>query len=119
MSHDPLSGQLALFLDSLECGSFSAAARRHQLTPSAVARRIDALERQLGSPLFQRSTHALRATPAGLAFAVRARRILDELQLARAEAVSLGSAGTRHSGTASPHAQSPSPRRSGSARRRC
>lgn len=92
MPHDPLSGQLALFLDSLECGSFSAAARRHQLTPSAVARRIDALERQLGSALFQRSTHALRATPAGLAFAVRARRILDELQLARAEAVSLGSA---------------------------
>jgi DNA-binding transcriptional LysR family regulator len=42
--------------------------------------------------LFVRSTHAVRATPAGLAFAERARRIVAELQLARAEAVSLSSA---------------------------
>lgn len=76
----------------LETGSFSAAARRHPLTPSAVARRIDALERAMGSSLFSRTTHAVRVTPAGLAFAERARRILAELHLARAEAVSLSSA---------------------------
>ncbi len=92
MNPDALTEQLALFLDVLEAGSFSAAARRHPLTPSAVARRIDTLERSLGSTLFTRSTHAVRATPAGLAFAERARRILAELRLARAEAVSLSSA---------------------------
>lgn len=92
MNHDALTGQLGLFLEVLECGSFSAAARRQQLTPSAVARRIDALEQVLGSALFQRTTHAIKATPAGLAFAERARRILDEWHLARAEAVSLSSA---------------------------
>ncbi|MBB4819732.1 DNA-binding transcriptional LysR family regulator [Pseudomonas alcaligenes] len=92
MNPDALTDQLALFLDVLEAGSFSAAARRHPLTPSAVARRIDALERGLGSALFTRSTHAVRATPAGLAFAERAKRILAELRLARAEAVSLSSA---------------------------
>ncbi|WP_271105708.1 MULTISPECIES: LysR family transcriptional regulator [Pseudomonas] len=92
MNPDALTEQLALFLDVLEAGSFSAAARRHPLTPSAVARRIDTLERSLGSTLFARSTHAVRATPAGLAFAERARRILAELRLARAEAVSLSSA---------------------------
>lgn len=92
MNPDALSSQLELFLEVLECSSFSAAARRRQLTPSAVARRIDALEQALGSPLFQRSTHEVRATPAGLAFAERARRILDELRLARAEVVSLDSA---------------------------
>jgi len=92
MNPDTLSSQLELFLEVLLHGSFSAAARRRQLTPSAVARRIDALERALGSPLLQRSTHALKATPAGLAFAERARRILEELRLARAEAVSLDSA---------------------------
>ena len=92
MNPDVLTDQLNLFLDVLETGSFSAAARRHPLTPSAVARRIDALERSLGSSLFTRSTHAVRATPAGLAFAERARRILAELNLARAEAVSLSSA---------------------------
>jgi DNA-binding transcriptional LysR family regulator len=92
MNPDALTDQLGLFLDVLETGSFSAAARRHPLTPSAVARRIDALERSLGSTLFSRSTHAVRATQAGLAFAERARRILAELNLARAEAVSLSSA---------------------------
>ncbi|MCQ4347800.1 LysR family transcriptional regulator [Pseudomonas stutzeri] len=92
MNPDALGSQLELFLDVLACGSFSAAARRQQLTPSAVARRIDALERSLGTLLFQRSTHAVRASPAGLAFAERARRILDELHRARAEAVALDSA---------------------------
>lgn len=92
MNPDALTDQLSLFLDVLESGSFSAASRRHPLTPSAVARRIDALERSLGTRLFSRSTHAVRATPAGLAFAERARRILAELHLARAEAVSLSSA---------------------------
>ena len=56
-----------------------AAARRHGLTPSAVARRIDALEAALGCQLFSRSTHAVRAMPAALAFAERARRIVQEL----------------------------------------
>lgn len=39
-----------------------------------------------------RSTHAVRPTPAGNAFAERARRIVEELRLARAEAVSLSNA---------------------------
>ena len=87
-----LTEQLGLFLDVLESGSFSAASRRHPLTPSAVARRIDSLESAVGSQLFIRTTHAVRATPAGLAFAERARRIVEELRLARAEAVSLSNA---------------------------
>ena len=61
MSPDVLTDQLSLFLDVLETGSFSAAARRHPLTPSAVARRIDNLENAVGSRLFTRSTHAVRA----------------------------------------------------------
>ena len=92
MSPDTLTEQLSLFLDVLESGNFSAAARRHPLTPSAVARRIDNLESAVGSRLFVRSTHAVRATPAGKAFAERARRIVEELRLARAEAVSLSNA---------------------------
>ena len=92
MNPDALTDQLSLYLDVLETGSFSAAARRQPLTPSAVARRIDTLERAMGCALVVRSTHAVRATPAGLAFAERARRILAELHQARAEAVSLTSA---------------------------
>ncbi|MCT4983550.1 LysR family transcriptional regulator, partial [Pseudomonas aeruginosa] len=66
MLPDTLSEQFVLYLDVLDGGSFSAAARKHPLTPSAVARRMDALERAVGSTLLVRTTHAVRATPAGL-----------------------------------------------------
>lgn len=92
MQRDMLTDQLRLFLDVLAMGSFSAAARLHGLTPSAAARRIDALERSLNCQLVSRSTHAVRPTTAGQAFADRARRIVEELQLARAEMASLQSA---------------------------
>ena len=92
MQPDVLTGQLKLFLDVLDTGSFSGAARVHGLTPSAVARRIDALERSVGCQLVSRSTHAIRATTAGQAFAERARRIVQELHLARAEMASLQTA---------------------------
>ena len=92
MNPDALTDQFDLYLAVLETGSFSAAARRLQLTPSSVARRIDALEKAMGCVLVARNTHAVRATAAGLAFAERARRILAELRQARAEAVSLSSA---------------------------
>lgn len=89
---DLLADQFALFLEVLERGSFSAAARSRGLTPSAVARRMDALEKALGSCLFNRSTHQVRPTAAALAFAERARRIVLELQLARAETAALETA---------------------------
>lgn len=92
MSLDPFGEQFELFLEVVDCGSFSAAARRHGLTPSAVARRMDALESALGCQLFSRSTHQVRATTAALAFAERARRIVLELQLARAETAALETA---------------------------
>jgi DNA-binding transcriptional LysR family regulator len=92
MNPSSLEDQLDLYLDVLDNGSFSAAARLRQFTPSAVARRMDALEQGLGSTLLVRSTHNVRATPAGLAFAERARRIVIELRQARAEAVSLSTA---------------------------
>ncbi|MBF3045786.1 LysR family transcriptional regulator, partial [Pseudomonas aeruginosa] len=63
MLPDTLSEQFVLYLDVLDGGSFSAAARKHPLTPSAVARRMDALERAVGSTLLVRTTHAVRATP--------------------------------------------------------
>ncbi|MBF2997695.1 LysR family transcriptional regulator, partial [Pseudomonas aeruginosa] len=60
MLPDTLSEQFVLYLDVLDGGSFSAAARKHPLTPSAVARRMDALERAVGSTLLVRTTHAVR-----------------------------------------------------------
>jgi DNA-binding transcriptional LysR family regulator len=67
----------------VEGGSFAAAARRRGLTPSAVSRRIAALERELGVPLLARTTRSLRLTHDGEAFHERCLRILDELREAR------------------------------------
>lgn len=85
MQSDVLVEQFRLFLDVLETGSFSAAARKHGVTPSAIARRIDALESSLGCKLVSRNTHAVKPTPAGRAFAERARSIVQEMQFALAE----------------------------------
>ena len=85
MQPDALAEQFALFLDVLDTRSFSATARRHDLTPSAVARRMTALEVAIGSQLLVRTTHAVTPSAAGRAFAERARRVLAELRLARAE----------------------------------
>ncbi|MCJ0973297.1 LysR family transcriptional regulator [Pseudomonas sp. PS1] len=92
MQADSLTQQFRLYLDVLETGSFSAAARLYGLTPSAVARRIDALEASLHCQLVSRSTHSVKPTSAGQAFAERARRIVQEMQLARAEMTSLQTA---------------------------
>lgn len=89
MDANALTDQLRLFLDVLAAGSFSAAARLHGLTPSSVARRIDSLERSLDCRLVSRSTHSIKPTTAGQAFAERASRIVQELHLARAEMTSL------------------------------
>jgi DNA-binding transcriptional LysR family regulator len=92
MDTNALTDQFKLFIDVIDTGSFSAAGRLRALAPSSVARRIDALERSLGCQLVSRSSHAVKPTAAGKAFAERARRIVQELNLARAEMTSLQSA---------------------------
>jgi len=53
------------FIRIIEAGSLSAAARQLGTTQPTVSRRLQALERQFGQPLVQRSTHALRLTETG------------------------------------------------------
>lgn len=53
------------FIRIIEAGSLSAAARQLGTTQPTVSRRLQALERQIGQPLVQRSTHALRLTETG------------------------------------------------------
>ncbi len=66
---------------SHETGSFSAAARQLNLTPSAVAKLIARLEQRLGITLFRRSTRSLRASAEGDAYYERARAILAEIDV--------------------------------------
>jgi len=68
---------------AVEAGSFAGAARKLGITPSAVSRRIAALEEELGVALLARTTRSLRLTHDGQAFHDRCVRALDELDEAR------------------------------------
>lgn len=63
---------LRLFLDVARLGGLSAATGTTGLSAATLGRRITALERQLGEPLFARSQTGYRLTPAGEALLARA-----------------------------------------------
>jgi LysR family transcriptional regulator (chromosome initiation inhibitor) len=68
------SAQLDTFAAVIDEGSFDAAARKLQVTPSAVSQRIKAMESRLGHVLVQRTKPA-RATEAGEAVLRLARQV--------------------------------------------
>jgi len=68
--------QLALFVRTVESGSFSKAAREFGLSQPSVSRAIAALERRLGVKLLVRTTRQVSATDAGEALLGRARDAL-------------------------------------------
>jgi DNA-binding transcriptional LysR family regulator len=68
--------QLALFVRTVESGSFSKAAREFGLSQPSVSRAIAALERRLGVKLLVRTTRQISATDAGEALLCRARDAL-------------------------------------------
>jgi DNA-binding transcriptional LysR family regulator len=70
---------LALFATVVEQGSFSAAGRALDMSPSAVSRAIDRIEQRLGVRLLLRSTRALSLTAEGQSYLQAARRILADL----------------------------------------
>lgn len=70
---------LETFVAVVEGGSFSAAGRRLNLTPSAVSRLVDRIEARLGVRLLLRSTRALTLTAEGRTYLLAARRILADL----------------------------------------
>ena len=68
--------QLALFVRTVESGSFSKAAREFGLSQPSVSRAIATLERRLGVKLLVRTTRQVSATDAGEALLGRARDAL-------------------------------------------
>ncbi len=83
------NAQLAAFAMVLREGSFEAAARRLNVTPSAISQRIKLLEERFGQVLLQR-TMPCQATTAGKTLA----RFTEQLTLLEAEMLSdVGAAG--------------------------
>ncbi|WP_404478241.1 LysR family transcriptional regulator [Novosphingobium sp. BL-52-GroH] len=76
---------LRLFVRLSEEGSFSALARRQNLSHTTIARAIDELEAHFGVRLFQRSTRRLTLTRDGERLVEHALAILDQVGQAEAE----------------------------------
>ncbi|MFF4751568.1 LysR family transcriptional regulator [Streptomyces sp. NPDC002514] len=76
--------QMEVVVAVAEEGGFSAAARRLHIVQSAVSGTVRALERELGAPLFHRTTHRVSLTAVGAAFLPAARATLRAAEEARA-----------------------------------
>jgi DNA-binding transcriptional LysR family regulator len=74
------------FLALADCLNFSRAAERRNMTQPAFSRRVRALEGWIGVPLFDRGSHRIALTPAGLQFEPVAQDILRRLYQVRQEA---------------------------------
>ncbi|MCX5561540.1 LysR family transcriptional regulator [Streptomyces sp. NBC_00038] len=76
--------QMEVAVAVAEAGGFTAAAQRLNVVQSAVSSTVRALERELGTPLFDRTTHRVSLTPAGEAFVPAARAALRAAEQVRA-----------------------------------
>lgn len=74
--------QLRYFVTLAEELHFGRAAAREHIVQSALSQQLARLERALGVPLLERSTHHVRLTPAGNAFLIEARQILAHVSRA-------------------------------------
>lgn len=59
------NSQLTVFVAVADCGSFTKAAERLYISPTAVMKQINALEAHLDLKLMDRGAHGVRLTPAG------------------------------------------------------
>jgi len=73
--------QLEFFMAASDCGSLSKAAARLYTTQPNVSKVIGALERELGSALFERTSRGLRLTPYGKSIYGYAENILKNASL--------------------------------------
>jgi len=79
---NPSLRHVLTFVCLAETQSFRRAAERLRLSQPAVSAHIRDLERQFGVPLVHRTTRHVSLTAEGQAFAARAKRALDELDMA-------------------------------------
>jgi DNA-binding transcriptional LysR family regulator len=81
--------QLRYFRAIARAGSFSAAAAGEFVVQSALSQQIRKLEEELGVKLFERTTRSVRLTRDGAQLLELADRVLDDVELVRAEADAL------------------------------
>jgi DNA-binding transcriptional LysR family regulator len=75
--------EMRLFTEVVRTGSFAAAGRKLGVAPSSMTRQVNALERELGARLLNRTTRKLSLTEAGQLYYGEALRILSKLEDAK------------------------------------
>jgi DNA-binding transcriptional LysR family regulator len=75
--------RMAIFAHVVEEKSFSAAARRLNLSKSLVSKQVTQLEKSVGARLLNRTTRALSLTDAGAVFYEHCARSAEELEEAK------------------------------------
>ncbi len=84
----PMS-DLAVFVRTVDLGSFAAVGAETELTASGVSRIVTRLERRIGAKLLHRTTRRLVLTQEGETFLVHARSILSAVEAAEADVASV------------------------------
>lgn len=81
---------MLLFVEIVECHGLAAAARKLDMSKSNISQRLKVLERETGAQLVRRSARSFELTEAGQVLYASGRRMLDDLDNARASIDMLG-----------------------------
>jgi LysR family transcriptional regulator, regulator for genes of the gallate degradation pathway len=84
------SRQLQALVAVVESGGFGAAARAQRMTRATLHRAARELERRIGAPLFETTSHGVRPTREALRLCVQVQLAITELAQARAEVAASG-----------------------------
>ena len=76
---------LALLVRAVDTKSLSKAAEQSHIALAAASRRIALLEHRYGVKLLYRSSQGVEPTPAGMAFAVHARKMMEQAERMQAD----------------------------------
>ncbi|MGL6315706.1 LysR family transcriptional regulator [Vibrio sp. WXL103] len=80
MNYDVSLLEIKLFLLTIQFGSFSEVARKQDMTPSSVSRKMAQLEEKVGTKLLHRHTRAISLTDEGKAFSKHCSEIIHHYE---------------------------------------
>ncbi|CDT59316.1 LysR substrate binding domain protein [Vibrio coralliirubri] len=80
MNYDVSLLEIKLFLMTTQFGNFSEVARRQDMTPSSVSRKMAQLEEKVGTKLLHRHTRSISLTDEGVAFNKHCTEIINQYE---------------------------------------